>query len=149
MLPLGKVKEAERLLAEGRLSHRKIALLVGISRATVGTIAAGRRPDYEARWAARAAANEPLGPLGRCPGCGGLVHMPCRLCRVRQWKAQHQALARAVRQQTRTLALKRLVAAVWRASQDREAGIERERAAPQTAQLPAGRLAEGGSADCK
>ncbi len=53
MLPLGKVKEAERLLARGGLSHRKIAALVGISRATVGAIAAGRRPDYEARWAAR------------------------------------------------------------------------------------------------
>lgn len=125
MLPLVKVKEAERLLIEGQLSHRQIAAAVGISRTSVGEIAAGRRPDYEARWLARAAENEPLGPLARCPGCGGRVHMPCRLCRVRRWKAKHLAIVRAARRKARELAIKRLLAAVWKASQDREAAIER------------------------
>ncbi|MHB1033877.1 MAG: hypothetical protein ACYC35_02710 [Pirellulales bacterium] len=87
MLLPGIVQEVQRLLAEGRLSQRKIALAAGVARATVGAIASGARPDYTCP--------EPvdddefpeiLGPLGRCPSCGGLVYMPCRLCRVRAWK---------------------------------------------------------------
>jgi hypothetical protein len=121
MIELIKIKEAERLLAEGKLSFRKIALAVGISRATVGGIAAGKRPDYEARQRARAAAREPLGPLARCPGCGGLVYTPCRLCSVRQAKAYEQDVARAGRRRIRELAQKRLLAAVRRASLEHEA----------------------------
>ena len=144
MIALMKIKEAERLLAEGKLSHRKIARAVGISRATVGGIASGKRPDYEARQRARAlAANEPLGPLARCPGCGGLVYMPCRLCTVRKSKAFEQEVARAGRRRARELAQRRLLAAVRNASQDREAavtGSERHFPAAEPA---------GGASDCK
>lgn len=95
MLALGKVKEVERLLAEGKLSQRKIAQAVGVSRATVSGIASGKRPDYEARTHDRAEEEfEPLGPIERCPSCGGRVYMPCRLCRVRKLKAQKQAQQR-------------------------------------------------------
>ena len=53
MIAPAKVMETERLLAVGKLSQRKIAALVGVSRATVSAIAAGTRPDYEARRLAR------------------------------------------------------------------------------------------------
>jgi hypothetical protein len=43
------------------------------------TIRHGRR--REDTWAA------PNGPVARCPGCGGLVHCPCLLCRVRAHQA--------------------------------------------------------------
>ncbi|MBI3838414.1 MAG: hypothetical protein HY288_10840 [Planctomycetia bacterium] len=143
MIALVKIKEAQRLLAEGKLSHRKIAQATGISRATVGAIASGRRPDYEARQRARASANEPLGPLGRCPGCGGLVYMPCRLCGARKAKEHEQEVARAHRRRARELAAKRLLSAVRRASREREAAVARSQRYLPPAEL------DGGAPDCK
>jgi len=89
MIAPAVVQEVRRLLAKGRLSQRKIARLTGISRGTVGAIAAGKRPDHGLL--GRAAKDEfaaPTGPLQRCPGCGGMVYMPCRLCRTRALKAR-------------------------------------------------------------
>jgi transcriptional regulator with XRE-family HTH domain len=80
------VAEVQRLLAEGKLSQRAIARHAQISRGTVGAIASGRRPDYEIL--TTDSEEESIGPPQRCPGCGGLVYMPCRLCRVRGKRAQ-------------------------------------------------------------
>jgi hypothetical protein len=88
MIAPALVAEVERLLAEGKLSQRAIARLTRISRGTIGCIAAGRRPDYEIL-AAADDEEQPAGPPQRCPGCGGLVYMPCRLCRVRNLHANH------------------------------------------------------------
>jgi transcriptional regulator with XRE-family HTH domain len=83
------VTEVRRLLADETLSQRKIARLMGVSRGTVGTIAAGKRPDYEMlRPAQEDDRDEPAGPPERCPGCGGMVYLPCRLCRVRERAAR-------------------------------------------------------------
>ena len=83
MLAPARVAEIHRLLAEGRLSRRAVARAVGVSRNTVAAIALGRRPDYELL--RRPADDEPpLGPPRRCPGCGGMVYLPCRLCRMRR-----------------------------------------------------------------
>ena len=87
MLVNSMVKEVRRLLGEGKLSQRKIARVTGISRCTVSAIASGKRPDYPPR---RPTADEPWkrsGPRERCPTCGGLVYMPCRVCRLRSRKA--------------------------------------------------------------
>lgn len=75
----------QELLAEGKLSQRKIAKKVGVSRGTVAGVAGGRRPDYEQIRHKRRQEQEPLplGPLARCPECGGMVYMPCRLCQLR------------------------------------------------------------------
>lgn len=84
MIAPGVVDEIHRLLAEGRLSQRKIARAVGVSRGTVGAIARGQRPERRPR--ARQRADEvvaPRGPVRRCPECGGLVYTPCLACQVR------------------------------------------------------------------
>ena len=83
MIPSWRVAEVRRMLAGGRLSQRKIAEQTGISRETVRAIALGRRPDRENRPSPRDD-HEPFpGPVRRCPGCGGMVQLPCLLCRVR------------------------------------------------------------------
>jgi transcriptional regulator with XRE-family HTH domain len=112
MLAIGKVKEVERMLALGTHSQRRIAAVIGVSRATVSAISRGTRPDYEARMRARSVENAPLGPIERCPTSGGRVYMPCRLCRVRKLKAQEQITLRAMRRQARELAARRVLAAV-------------------------------------
>ncbi len=90
------IAEVRRLLAEGLLSQRRIAKAAGVSRGTVGAIASGKRPDYQMSqqpwddlW------EEPTGPPERCPSCGGMVYMPCRLCRVRQAVAEDPRLKQA------------------------------------------------------
>ncbi len=121
MIALALVKETERLLAEGSLSQRKIAATVGISRATVSAIASGKRRDYEARLLARAGEFEPLGPLGRCPTCGGMVHMPCRSCRIETMRELEREVLRLRRRRAREQALRRLLAAVRKANWERDA----------------------------
>jgi len=98
MISPSKVQEIERLLHTGQLSQRKVAVQVGVSRATVRNIALGTRPDYEARRLERVRErDEAPGPLERCRGCGGRVYMPCLLCRVRRIKAAELALRRMAR----------------------------------------------------
>jgi transcriptional regulator with XRE-family HTH domain len=78
------VEQIERLLAEGKLSHRKIARETGVSRGTIGAIASGKRcvrPQTAFLWDDDLLV--PEGPPERCPNCGGMVYMPCRLCRTR------------------------------------------------------------------
>jgi hypothetical protein len=88
MITISVVKEIELLLAKGKYSHRRIALLLKVSRGTVSAIAKGERPDYESfHQKRREELEEPGGPLQRCPGCGGMVYLPCRLCRMRRTKA--------------------------------------------------------------
>ncbi|HEX4000037.1 MAG TPA: hypothetical protein VHX65_15905 [Pirellulales bacterium] len=91
MISQGIVDEIVRLLAEGRLSQRTISRAVGVSRGTIGAIAKGHRPRIrrtEDRWGDP---HRPLGPPRRCAGCGGLVFMPCLLCRVRTIRAGESA----------------------------------------------------------
>ena len=84
MLASSMVKEIRRLLAEGNFSQRKIARLTGVSRGTIGAIASGKRPDYELRPRTDDEFERPAGPPRRCPTCGGMVYMPCRLCTLRR-----------------------------------------------------------------
>jgi len=85
------VAEVRRLLAAGTHSQRKIARLTGISRGTVGAIASGRRPDYHE--SSDDGPEEPAGPPERCPGCGGMVYMPCLLCRARKQSTENRRVS--------------------------------------------------------
>jgi hypothetical protein len=85
MLAPYQVEEIRQLLASGTLSERTIARRMGVSRGTVRSIAAGRRRDPVRSiqpWDEEP--DQPLEPPRRCPTCGGLVYMPCRLCRMRK-----------------------------------------------------------------
>ena len=62
MLPPSVVNEIRRLLTGEGLSYREIVRITGVSRGTVGLIARGKRPDYEARRVARG--DDPLEPTG-------------------------------------------------------------------------------------
>ena len=123
MIALGKVKEIERLLALGGLSQRKIAVQVGVSRATVSAIVNGNRPDYQARARAIADVALPNGPLGHCPTCGATVYLPCRLCHVRREMRGEEELLTKRRRQAREQAVRRLLQKVRLAHWQRE-GID-------------------------
>ena len=111
MIAPDKVQQVERLLVGGSLSQRRIARMVGVSRSVVGSIAAGTRPDYAAQERVRREAqSEPLGPVGRCLECGGKVHLPCRLCRVRRQKAEEREAARIALRKLRESALRQFLA---------------------------------------
>jgi predicted transcriptional regulator len=88
MLTPAKITEARRLLDRGLMSQREIARELGISRTTLRAIAKGRRPEIPVD-AAEDDSKCQLPPV-RCRGCGGMVHAPCRLCRLRELKARRQ-----------------------------------------------------------
>lgn len=120
MIAVEKVVEIRRLLALGKLSNRNIAMMTGISRATVAAIASGKRRDFGSRLSDDSdEPAEPAGPLVRCPGCGGMVFLPCRLCRLR---AQQEELRQARR--TRTQRARRLL---WRRMLLQMRRVERRR----------------------
>jgi hypothetical protein len=86
MLPPKRVNLVRWLLTVDKLSCRKIARKTGVSRATVGLIAAGRnRKPFTPPQPWQIDPAQPLEPPQRCPDCGGWVRLPCRLCRVRRW----------------------------------------------------------------
>jgi hypothetical protein len=91
MIDSTKIREVKRLLAlPGRTSYREIARASGVSRQIVAEVDAGRRPDYETEREKRAKdLLQPQG-VGRCPGCGMLCELPCRLCHVRAIKTDER-----------------------------------------------------------
>jgi hypothetical protein len=89
MLPQSLIHEIDRLLKQRRLSHRKIAARVGVSRGTVSAIASGRRGLHgkdlrEAEFRSLV----PIAPAARCCRCGYRVYLPCLICAARQHKNQ-------------------------------------------------------------
>lgn len=97
MLALSVVQEIDRLLQEGELSQRKIAARLGVSRGTVGAIASGRRGLYGKD--PHDNHREPLPPQSpprRCKRCGYYVHMPCLICRSRDYQERKALLHRAI-----------------------------------------------------
>jgi hypothetical protein len=92
MISIGLEEQIRQLLGEGRLSQRKIAKQTGVSRATVGAIASGKRTPFLAQ---RLADDQPYfsqaKPPQRCPECGARVYMPCHVCFVRRLMATHGA----------------------------------------------------------
>jgi hypothetical protein len=89
MLSADIIREVRRLLDEDELSQRSIAARLKVSRGLVGAVAQGDRLPREAqsRWAAMRGGQ--VYPE-RCPGCGGMVYLPCRLCSTRSFSARHR-----------------------------------------------------------
>ncbi|TWU22688.1 hypothetical protein [Bythopirellula polymerisocia] len=90
MLALETVMEVRRLLVEGHLSHRKIALQLGVSRGIVNSIASGRRGLHGRETTTNYSYDSPELVAQRCRGCGAMVYMPCLLCRARQYRVRQQ-----------------------------------------------------------
>ena len=91
------VNEIKRMLHEGALPQRRIAVEAGVSRGTVNAIARGRRPDYEAQRSRRQGQVVfPSGPPIRCRQCGAKVQMPCLACQIRSTqKRRRKTLSRS------------------------------------------------------
>lgn len=79
------INEVKRLLHDTALSNRKIAARMGVSRGFVDGVANGKITERKERKQEEDAL-EQTGPKQRCPTCGGMVFMPCRLCHVRLLK---------------------------------------------------------------
>jgi hypothetical protein len=86
MHSIATIREIDRLLQEGKLSQRQIALHLHVSRGTVSAIATGRRGLYGNDDDYRPA---PGSPPARCGGCGYRVYLPCRICEIRKVKYNH------------------------------------------------------------
>lgn len=90
MIAPATIREIERLLIEGQLSHRIIAERAGVARSTVSAVAKGTRlPDDELD---QTPEFDPEQAPERCPGCGAMVQMPCWLCKVRDLLADRKLL---------------------------------------------------------
>ena len=80
MIAEEKIREAETMLARGTMSQRKIAKITGLSRGTIHMIANGTRTIQVKVIDPDMPPEQVNGPKVRCPGCGGMVQMPCLLC---------------------------------------------------------------------
>jgi len=92
MLALTIVQEIDRLLSDGKLSRRKIAQRLGVSRSTVCAISNGQRALFGKEPEPDDPDRETL-PPERCPKCGYLVQIPCLVCRTRQYRHDRRVLA--------------------------------------------------------
>ena len=82
MISKSKVLAIRHLLEEGKLSRRKIARQLGVSRKTVRRV--------ESKFLRKSSEEPPFrfprGPHRRCHSCGARVQLPCLVCQVRDWK---------------------------------------------------------------
>ena len=101
MISDAKITRIRELLAY-RMSQRKIAREVGVSRGTVAAVSLGR--VAEGRRTCKRYPNAPTPPAyrnggpvpeetKRCPECGGLALAPCYLCAIRAVKGVLRAEA--------------------------------------------------------
>ena len=92
MLSISVVEEIARELAEGNLSQRAIARKLGVSRATVSAIALGKRGLHGRSDELPMPEPNLLDPPQRCAACGYRVHLPCLVCRTREYRRGRQLL---------------------------------------------------------
>lgn len=93
MLSLSVVEEIAAQLRSGALSQREIARKLGVGRATVSAIANGRRGLHGRSVEQVPQESEPLDPPERCSRCGYLVHLPCLVCRTREYRRGRRILS--------------------------------------------------------
>ena len=94
MIAEEKIREAETMLACGTMSQRKIAKMTGLSRGTISMIANGTRTIQVKTIDPNMPPEQENGPMVRCPGCGGMVQMPCLLCHLKRLAAEKNPIMR-------------------------------------------------------
>lgn len=92
MLPTALVHEIDRLVREGKLSQRQIAVHLNVSRGIVSAIARGQRGLYGIESLDTDSPLVPTSPPTRCPHCGYRVYLPCNICRTRAHCHRQQLL---------------------------------------------------------
>ncbi|HEY2881081.1 MAG TPA: hypothetical protein VGJ15_01580 [Pirellulales bacterium] len=105
MLSPEKVELVRQLLARGNMSQREMARFLNINRGTIRSIASGKRFNYQERQSADEETTNYMVPAVRCPGCGGMVYTPCRVCRLRA----RQVLVRRLQQLRRSDAARAMI----------------------------------------
>jgi transcriptional regulator with XRE-family HTH domain len=103
MLSISLVEEIARQLAEGKLSQREIARRLGVGRATVSAIARGKRGLYGRSEESESLEPDRLDPPQRCAVCGYRVHLPCLVCRTREYRLGRRILGAHANGRTRPL----------------------------------------------
>lgn len=88
MLPTATIQEIDRLVKEGALSHRKIALRLGVSRGTISAVASGRRGLFGKEPPEVQSPRVATSPPTRCRQCGYRVYLPCLICAAREYRYQ-------------------------------------------------------------
>lgn len=92
MLARSVVETIDRLLKEGKLSNRQIAQQVGASRTSVDAIARGGRGLFGHGRDPESDECDTIEPSLRCPKCGFQVHLPCLVCRTREYREQQKCM---------------------------------------------------------
>lgn len=103
MLSTALIMEVRRELDRGTLSHREISRRLGVSRGIITAMAKGERGDHGRDPSGENFRNSPRRPLTRpvrCPGCGGLVFAPCRLCAAQACRERTLEIRRLLREPT-------------------------------------------------
>ena len=96
------VSTIRHLLKEGKLSRRKIALQLGISRSAIRHVEleSGREPSIDNGDFKEKMFCFPKGPHRRCCHCGAFVQLPCLACQVRNWQKNRQGIEPSPETQT-------------------------------------------------
>ena len=95
MIAPSVVDRIQQLLSEGRWTWAQIAQTTAVSRSSVAAIARGKRSVAPRTGGPRDEEPElAAGPPVRCRTCGGITHMPCRVCQVRELMAGSRLPAR-------------------------------------------------------
>lgn len=109
MLARSVVETIDRMLKEGKLSNRRIAEQVGVSRTTVDAIARGGRGLFGHGRDPDSDECDMIEPSVRCPQCGFRVHLPCLVCRTREYREQQKCMKKLGREAASRRGRRRLV----------------------------------------
>lgn len=94
MIKKTQIDEILRLLNEGKISQRKIALRIGVSRTAVKAVflKTVHKSSVCEEKRKRDMIIHPSGKPIRCPHCGSLVKMPCLACQLKEIKDRRRAI---------------------------------------------------------
>ena len=94
MIAEERIREAELMLARGKMSQREVAKRTGLSRGTISLIARGKRTIQVKTVDPDVLPESEDGPPVRCITCGSIVKMPCLLCHLKNLAARNRPVMR-------------------------------------------------------
>jgi len=94
MIAEEKIREAEIMLARGKMSQREVAKRTGLSRGMISLIARGKRTIQVKTVDPDLLPESENCPPVRCLGCGAMVYMPCLLCHLKKLASENRPVMR-------------------------------------------------------